>query len=189
MIYVLGSNDLSRESMFGENGNFQLSLLEETVRPPRGKISLKITTFYNQADDILNVMEDYGEGIVDSGDEYQFEQVPYIDTAVKNISELVKVYYEKNVLPLDEEDRPDVMFALCIAGKIGTKIEMMLNKYFHTNKMEIRVMSLYRLYGASNTEEMTKIMKNKLGTEFIYSDDPLFFTYSAYISMGIGRTE
>lgn len=186
MIYVLGANDLSKESMFSENGNFQISLLEETINPPKQKVSLKLTLFYNLADDITDIIEEYQEDN-SSNDTYEFEQVPYINSAIVNISEKVEEFYEKNVRPFDDEDKPDIMFALAIPGKIGIQIEKDLNKFFHSKKIEIRVMSLYRLFGVTTPEEMTKIIKNKLGTEFIYTDDPLFFTFSIYTAMGIGR--
>ena len=85
--------------------------------------------------------------------------------------------------------KSDLMVVTVIPGKLGRTIVKDMNTMLRKAKIEVEVMSLYQLFGVSESSEMSKIIKNKLGTEFVYDEDPIFFSYAIYQTLGIGRAD
>ncbi len=187
MIYVITTNDLSKSGYYVDNDNFQVSLLEEMVKPPKMSVNLKITTFYNQADDVEGFIEEYNED--ESDDVYEFIQIPYLFNSIETIIGKIKKFYNDNIDGKLDEDKDDLMVVTVIPGKLGRTIVKDMNTMLRKAKIEVEVMSLYQLFGVSESSEMSKIIKNKLGTEFVYDEDPIFFSYAIYQTLGIGRAD
>ena len=190
MIYVLCSNDISDSKLYKENDNFQCVILEEGRKTALSmNESLRFNLFYALDEDYEQLLEDYG--VSDKDYDYQYTLVAYlhdyIDIVVKKISD----YYTENIRDINTDDddagNVDLMVVSALPGKTGRKLIREINETLRKKNIDITVINLYEMYGCEDITMLTNVLKKRLGTEFIYPEDPFHLAYAIYRTLGIGR--
>lgn len=180
MIFLLTSNKLPIKSILDYNDGFILCLLHSTPFIPLSNSKKKyiFDIFFQEG---MDVADDY-----DSQDdmEFNFHSSATMEEALTNIGEII--YNQENLMKSrDEDNQEELVFSSCCDYSWNEQVVQYLNRYLSDqDDSETTCLNLYRFLKIPSVDAMVRTLKHSLGTEFIYSDEPVAFGFAIHKLMG-----
>lgn len=178
MIHVITTNPIYMDKIHDYIENFIICHLYQKPMLPLADRSLGYYfRIYHQ--DGMD-LSDYEEYLDEPNFKYEFIPVPTVTTA---LDQIVQDLCDSEVdLELDAEDSdysPDeLIFAVCGPSLDMTyKLCKYLNRMLQEEESEITPMNLYKYLHMTKIEQIAESMKMQLGTDMVYQDDPIAFSY------------
>lgn len=190
MIHVITSNHIPVKSIRQYNDNFILCHHHtEAVPLPFSKTKMKhIFQIYHQ-DGVDAGEEDY-KNTIDLN--YSFFPVPIITECLNMILQSIMGFYAAEKMRVEnsddsEDSEEETVVIVACNPEWNRQVVKYLNDGFKSRKIPVECLDIYRHFSIVNTDKLTAMVKNILGSEFVYADEPISFSYAldrALIGMG-----
>ena len=180
MIYLLTSNILPIRSIREYNDNFIISLLHVVPFAPltNGKMKYVYDIFHQSEME----MDDQYTNQTDI--EFHLHPVATIEEALVSISQQIKGT-EEMIQSRDEDSQEELVFGVCCDYAWNGQVVKYLNNLFgEMDNCEIQCLNLYTYLKIPSVEAMSRTLKNSLGTEFVYPEEPVAFGYALHTAIG-----
>lgn len=190
MIHVITSNHVPVKSIRQYNDNFiichhrtELSLL------PFSKTKMKhVFQIYYQ--DGIDVDEEDYKNTVDLN--YSFLPVPEITECLDMILQSIMGFYAVEKMRVENSDdsadsEEETVVIVACNPEWNRQTVKYLNEGFKSRKIPVECLDVFRHFRMSNAEKLATMVKNVLGSDFVYADEPISFSYAldrALIGMG-----
>lgn len=122
--------------------------------------------------------KDYGYES-DNEMKYNIIESPAITTVLDSICENIAGDYNKYLQNLDADDVPDES-VIVIASSItwNPQIVRYMNSKFSDLDTDLIALDIFKMYNIVSRPRFTNIVKQSLGSEFVYPDDAVAFSYA-----------
>lgn len=178
MIHVITTNPIDISSIHNYAENFIIVHLTQKFLMPfaDGSLGYYFKIYHQDGMDL----SDYDEYLDAPNFKYEFIPVPTITVALDGIAE--DICNSEIDLELDAEDAdmiPDeLILATCSSTPMITSmICKYLNNQLKENESDVSALNLYKYLHMVKLSQIADSMKMQLGTEMVYEEDPVAFSF------------
>lgn len=182
MVHILTSNAVPIRSIREYNDNFLICHLSTSkivvFNPP--KTCYNFHLYHQEEYDIST------EGEYENTDDMKFLSYPVvgITEALDRIAS--SIIHEVESIPpqAGEDDIPDEHIIAVACGYNWTpQVVKYLNTRFAEAECDLKCLNLYQYMKVVDIQKMANIVKQSLGSEFVYPEDPIAFSFSIHKAM------
>lgn len=160
------------------SSEFILSMLKPGYNPITIN-SDPVYNFYIYTDNKSKFLEEYQT--LDNL-QFQVQQVSSISDGIIQMSELISNYSEIESQK-DIDDQSDIHIVLATTPVKNRLIISQMKNELSNDAPNLDYVDLFRTTRCPSLDTLTKLMKSRLDTEYIYSDDPVNFGLSVYLTL------
>lgn len=125
---------------------------------------------------------DYPEDEFEDTAQFEFH-IHEMSTMIESIDQIILAIYDQWKKIKDSGSDEDTMIICACVPEWNTSLCSYMNKIMHSKGMDTTCLNWYQALHAPSIESMKNIMTNRLGTKFIYPDEPVSFAYAIDCAM------
>lgn len=184
MLFIITSNIIPVKSIRDYNDNFILTqLFQKELAGPFAKVRMKYD-FHIFRQDEMELEQDEYMNSVDM--EFHFNPIGTIAQALDSMVETIEVYNEKyNGNNGEDEDNPEQFQVVVACDKSwNNQVVRYLRDAFHEKGLDIEPLNLFTYFNIVNYDKLKTMIQSVVGSEFIYPEDPISFSYALWQVFG-----
>lgn len=186
MLHIITSNAVPVKNIKEYNDNFVIChLFQKEMNAPFSRMKMKYDFHVFHQDEMEFDQEEY----MNSADmEFHFNPEPDITESLKAIIQTIDSYNEKyNGKDGEDEDNPEEFQVIVACNKQWNKqVVKYLRQRFHDKGLDITPLDIYEYFGIVNIDKLKNMIQSALGSEFVYPEDPVSFSYALYMTFAGG---
>lgn len=186
MLHIITSNAVPVRNIKEYNDNFVIChLFQKEMNAPFSRMKMKYDFHVFHQDEMEFDQEEY----MNSADmEFHFNSEPDITESLKAIIQTIDSYNEKyNGKDGEDEDNPEEFQVIVACNKQWNKqVVKYLRQRFHDKGLDITPLDIYEYFGIVNMDKLKNMIQSALGSEFVYPEDPVSFSYALYMTFAGG---
>ena len=185
MIHVITSNPITVKSIYDYTQNFIICDCSETSYPPYQELGYKVEIYYADGMDTSDFDQYVDENLI------RYTQIPIVsiqsaadEIANKLIQEVSAASGTKDVRTGGAPAAENTQLVVACSYQWNHKLVRYIEDKLAAAKVDVDILDIYRYMKFPSDEKLSTYVKAALGTEFIYPDDPVQYSYALMLVVG-----
>ena len=185
MLHIITSNILPIRNIRSYTDNFVIChLFQKPSNIPYREIKYKYDFHIFHQDEMELETEEYMNSI---DMEFHFIDKPDITQSLDQIIQTLQSLYEKyncnnnlDETQQSEFDQEDFQVIIACDKNWNRQVFKYIQNKICDVGVDISIIDLYQYFNITNLDKLKSLIQSMLGTEFIYPEDPISFSYALY---------
>ena len=180
MLHIITSNIIPVKNIKDYNDNFILvHLFQKEVPGPYSIPRMKFDFHIFHQDEMELEQDEY---LNTSDMEFHFNPEGDITQSLDQIVQTLDTWNEKyNGNDDTDQSNPEEFQIVVACDKSWNKqVVKYLKQKFHDTGLDMEPLDLFKFFGIVEYDKLKEMLKSNLGTEFIYPEEPISFSYALF---------